>query len=432
MHRLSARVLWALCLLGGVACEDDPDGSVQSPARASDAGADAANGDDTDEPKGETRDASATDKPESADHKYVLASVVFGTNNEQTSYLNIVDSLDKQELDYSKSIERPGWADLWVHDNKVFVSSREEKTITKYSLNEAGELIEEGVLNFSSYAVDVAFWSSTFVAKDKAYMIENVDDYIIWNPQTMEITGMFDLPELPEHEGLVQRAGTLDRANVIRDGKLYTPMYWSDEDYFRFSPDSRVVIIDIAKDEVVGTVEVPCAGLDIGSLDDDGNIYFSTWTSGVFEPLLGETEGNCVPKIAKGTDEAERAFTFKEVADGREGAAVRNFRDGKLLLSIFHNERVDFEAPDSDPAMLIGEKNWRTWVYDPATKNAEQIAGLDWNAGATYVVPVGDMHYVLVPGTEYASTTVVAVDKDLQTSERFEVRGWGTRLFQVR
>jgi len=421
MHRVSARVLWALCLLGGVACEDEPDEPVPPETSASsDAGADAA------------REPENTDKSEPKNHKYVLASVVFGTNNEQTSYLNVVDSLDKQALDYSKAIERPGWADLWVHEGKVFVSSREEKTITKYSLSEEGELVEEGVLNFSSYAVDVAFWSSTFVAKDKAYMIENVDAYIVWNPETMEITGMFDLPDLPERDGLVQRAGTLDRANVIRDGKLYTPMYWSDDDYFRFSPDSRVVIIDIAKDEVVNTVEAPCAGLDIGSIDDDGNIFFSTWTSGVFEPLLGESEGNCVAKIAKGSEEAERAFTFKEVAEGREGAAARNFRDGKLFLSIFHDERVDFDAPDSDPAMLIGEKNWRTWVYDPAAAKAELVESLDWNAGATYVVPIGDAHYVLVPGDEYAATTVVAVDKDLETSERFELRGWGTRLFQVR
>jgi hypothetical protein len=424
MHKISARVLWALCLLGCGACDDDPDQSARDAAA-----------DDKSDATTETQDAGAsteTESPDTDDHKYVLASVVFGANGEQTSYLNIVDSLGKQELDYNKSIERPGWADLWVHEGKVFVSSREDKTITRYSLNAQGELVEEGQLNFSSYAVDVAFWSSTFVAKDKAYMIENVNEYIVWNPETMEITGQFDLPELPEHKDLIQRAGTLDRANVIRDGKLYTPMYWSDEDYFRFSPNSRIVIIDIAKDEVLRTVEAPCAGLDIGSVDDNGNIFFSTWTSGVFEPLLGESAGNCVASIAKGADEATSAFTFKEVADGREGAAVRNFRDGKLFMSIFHNERVDVEAPDSDPAMLIGENNWRTWVYDPATESSEQVAGLDWNAGATYVVPIGDAHYVLVPGTDYGSTTVVSVDKDLNTSERFTLRGWGTRLFQVR
>jgi hypothetical protein len=424
-------VLGALCLFGFLACEDEPeDSKAQSAAGSSDAAVDDAS---LNKSKSDHKSADAgAANDSSGNHKYVLASVVFGANDEQTSYLNVVDSLEKQELDYGKAIERPGWADLWVHEGRVFVSSREEKTITKYSVSDAGELVEEGVLNFSSYAVDVAFWSSTFVAKDKAYMIENVDDYVIWNPETMEITGVFDLPELPEHEGLIQRAGTLDRANVIRDGLLYTPMYWSDEDYFRFSPDSRIVVIDIGRDEVLRTVEAPCAGLDIGSIDDKGDIYFSTWTSGVFEPLLGESTGNCVAKIENGAQDATTAFTFKAVAEGREGAAVRSFRDGKLFMSIFHDERVDFDAPDADPAMLLGEKNWRTWVYDTEKKSAEQVAGLDWNSGATYVVPIDDAHYVLVPGSDYASTTVVSVDKNLKTSERFELRGWGTRLFQVR
>jgi hypothetical protein len=67
-------------------------------------------------------------------------------------------------------------------------------------------------------------------------MIEGVRGYVSWNPESMEITGTFDLPELEDRGALLLRAGTLDRANVIRDGKLYTPMYWSDEDYAEFAP----------------------------------------------------------------------------------------------------------------------------------------------------------------------------------------------------
>lgn len=81
---------------------------------------------------------------------------------------------------------------------------------------------------------------------------------------------------------------------------------------------------------------------------------------------------------------------------------------------------------------MIGERNWRTWLYDPAKKSAAPIEGLDWNTGATYVSRLGDQHYVLVPDSGYASTTVVSVSADLSTSARFEMRGWGTRLFQLR
>ena len=366
------------------------------------------------------------------DPKYVVGSVVFSPEGE-TSYLNIVDSLEPQTLDYEKALELPGWADLWTHEGFLYVTSRENSTVTKYTITDANDFVEEGKISFTGYGeVDVAFWSNTFVAADKAYMINGTGNYVIWNPLTLEITGELELPELPEHAPFLLRAGTLDRSNVIRDGKLYQPMYWSDADYAQFSPDSRVVVIDIATDSVDEVIDVPCAGIDIGTKDDDDNLYFSTWTSGVYEPLLLGADPNCVAKIAAGENTATNGFTYADIAEGREGAAVRGFRDGRLLLSIFYDEKVDFTAEDADPWELLGGSNWRTWLYDPADGSAEEVAELDWNSGATYVFPIDELHYVLVPSTDYAATTVVALDADLKATPAFDLQGWGTRLFKLR
>jgi hypothetical protein len=38
---------------------------------------------------------------------------------------------------------------------------------------------------------------------------------------------------------------------------------------------------------------------------------------------------------------------------------------------------------------------------------------------------------VMVPSTNYEATSVVALEDDLTTSTRFEMRGWATRLFAV-
>jgi hypothetical protein len=291
--------------------------------------------------------------------------------------------------------------------------------------------VPEATLSFADYGeVDVAFWSNTFVAPDKAYMINGVGGYVIWNPLSMQITGTFDLPELPARDNLLLRAGTLDRSNVIRDGVLYQPMYWSDEDYAVFAPDSRIVAIDIATDSVIETIEAPCAGLDIGTRDAAGNLYFSTWTSGVYQPLLLGSESNCVARIAAGSNSAEASFSFAEVADGREGSAVRHFDDGKLLFSVFYDERVDFTG--ADPWELIAERNWRTWLYDPVSASAAPVEQLDWNSGATYVFSVDDLSYVLVPSTDYEATNVVGLQSDLGAVPAFTLRGWGTRLFKLR
>lgn len=412
--------LAALCAMAWLLCGCGDEGSsAENSSRAAtrDGGAGVRGGDGGD--------------PGARSAKYVVGSVVFSPDGEQT-YISVLDSLEPQEIDYTEAVELAGWADLWVHEGHVYVSSREEATVTKYSVSDDGELVDEGTLSFLDYGdVDVAFWSNTFVAPDKAYMIEGVAGYVIWDPVRMEITGTFDLPAMPERDGLLVRAGTLDRANVIRDGKLYQPMYWSDEDWAVFAPDSRVVVIDIASDEVLDTIEAPCAGLDIGTRDDAGNLYFSTWTSGVYQPLVLGDEGNCVAKIPAGGSTAEIAFTFADVAGGREGAAVRHFEQGQLLLSVFHDDRVQLDEAE-DPWALIADRNWRTWIYDPETAGAEPVEMLDWNSGATYVFHVDDAHYVMVPSTDYAATNVVELRTDSSVTEAFELRGWGTRLFQVR
>lgn len=247
----------------------------------------------------------------------------------------------------------------------------------------------------------------------------------------MVITGTFDLPDLPSREGLLARAGTLDRANVIREGKLYQPMYWSDADYAVFAPDSRIVVIDIASNQVEAAIDAPCAGLDIGALDEAGNLYFSTWTGGIYQPLVLGDPGNCVARIAAGQATADVAFTFADVADGREGAAVRHFDDGKLLLSVFHDERVDFDGAEA-PWALISDRNWRTWLHDPQAAQTTPVDALDWNSGATYVFRVDDVNHVMVRSTDYAERAVVALSGALEATELFEMRGWGIRLFKLR
>jgi hypothetical protein len=364
---------------------------------------------------------------------YALASAVFGADGDTTTYVSILDTLDPQTIDYADAIELPGWADLWVHDGHVFVSGGESPTVTKYSVDDRGRLVEEATISFQSYGLaSTAFWDNTFVTPDKAYMINGTTGYVVWNPSTMEIGGTIALPALEAREGLVPRAGTLDRANVIRDGKLFQPMYWSDADYARFAPESRIVVIDIATDTVETVLSAPCAGADVGTIDAAGNLYFSTWTGGIYAPLvIPDTPPNCVIKVPAGETTAAVAFTFPDVTDGREGAAVKHLGDGKLLFSVFHDERVDLVNAE-DPFKLIGEKNWRLWSYDPTSGSAAPMESVDWNSGAVYTFDVDDSLHALIPGTDYASTTLYDLGDGSAATPLFDTRGWAIRLFHIR
>jgi hypothetical protein len=364
------------------------------------------------------------------DANYVVASVVFGPQG-QTSYLNVLASLDAQTIDYTRAVELPGWADVWVHEGRVFVSSGDAPTITRYAVGSDGALTPDGTVSFTSYGlVDAAFWSNTFVAPDKGYMINGTSEYVVWNPETMEITGTIPFPTIGEREGLIARAGTTDRSNVIRDGKLYQPLYWGDEDYVLFAPDSKIAVFDIATDTVETVIDAPCSAPDVGTMDDAGNLYFSTWSGGVYGPLQLEQPPNCVTRIPAGSTTAEVAFTFAGVAEGREGAAVRHIGEGRLVFPVFHHERVDFESGE-DPWTLIGEKNWRLWSYDRQSGAAAVIDSVDWNSGAPYIFPIEGRTHLLIPGTDYASSTVYSLDDQAVATPLFEVRGWAMRLFAL-
>jgi hypothetical protein len=406
--------------LGVVACGGDDTTTMLGLAPAA--------GDETPSPG----DAPADAPEPGTGAKYVVSSAVFDPDGSTTTLINVLDSLDVQTLDYDVAVELAGWADVWVHEGYVYVSDGEAPTITRYTLADDGRLEPGPSLSFAAYGlIESAFWNNTFVAPDKGYMINGVTEYVIWDPIRMQVTGTLPLPEIGERSGLLVRAGTTDRSNVIRDGLLYQPMYWSDEDYAVFADDSRIAVFDIAGDRLVDVLDAPCSGLDVGTRDAAGNLYFSTWTGGVLGPFIFDAPQNCVATIPAGQDVASLGFRFADVTNGREGAAARELGDGKLMLSVFHDERVDFET-EEDPWAALAANNWRAWVYDPKSGIATPSESIGWNSGATYLFHVDEQPVLLVPGLDYETTSLYVLDERLFASPRFDTRGWATRVFRAR
>lgn len=362
---------------------------------------------------------------------YVVASAVFGPEGTST-YVSVLHDLGAQELDYDKAAEFSGWSDVWAHDGHVYVSDGESPEVTRYTVDDTGALVPGATVSFANYGlVDAAFWNNTFVAPDKAYMINGVAEYVIWNPQTMEITGTLPIPAQAEKDGLLVRAGTTDRANVVRDGKLYQPMYWSDEDYAHFAPTSRVAVFDVATDTLVDVFDAPCPGLDVGTIDDDGTIWLSSWTGSVVAPLMWDEAPNCTVKIPAGTDAPTPAFAYADVTDGRQGAALKHVGGDRLVFSVFHDERVEL-TEDADPWALVGGENWHLWSYDADAGTATELDTVAWNSGAIYTFMADDQPYLLVPATDYGASTIYTLDDGFGATPLFDTRGWSIRLFKVR
>lgn len=361
---------------------------------------------------------------------YVTSSLVFGADG-TTSYVSVLADLNAQTIDYTKAREFGDLADVWSYDGAVFVTEATNKTITRFAVKN-GALVEEGKLSLANYGpTDVGFWRNTFISPTKAYFLNNTDGYVIWNPTDMVITGTLALPTLETRAGYMTYPGYTDRSAVIRDGKLYQPLYWTDDTYFQMTPDSRIAVFDVASDTSVGLLTAPCPGLDYVTQGDDGSLYFSSWIFAAGGALVLHEADTCVVKLPPGSDTPSVAFHFKDVADARQGAALHSIGNGKAIMSVLHGEHAVID-PDTDAGDVTYADNWRFWLYDFASNTAEMIPALDWNDGGQYFFTIDGKNYLLVSKSDYSATSVFDLGDTSAPTPLFDTQGWAIRLFKVR
>jgi hypothetical protein len=367
------------------------------------------------------------------DSRFVLCTIV--TDDEgSTAYVSVLPSLDLggASVSQERAREFPGDADLWVRGGKIFVASGDEPTITRYAVDEQGDLIQEQTLSFAGQGVQsAAFWNNTFVSDERAYMANGVSEYVIWNPTSMLIEGTIELPALPDRDGLVATAGLADRANQVVGGKLYQPIYWTDSDSARRTDDSRIAVIDVERGEFLEYLSAPCPGLDYSTRAADGRLYFSNWTGGVGTHYVLGTAPNCVAALDPIDGSVRRAFEFSEVTGGHEGAALAYVDGDRFSMSVFHEEKVADLAAAADPFEIIADRNWQLYSYEARSGNAAPVGGIDWNSGAVYYTRVGSRLLPLVPGENYASTDVYDLGDGTQATPLFATSGWVLRVFAL-
>lgn len=378
--------------------------------------------------------ANSGPEPEgTSEHYYPTSSVVFGDDG-QSTYVSLLRSLDSQEIDPAKAREFAGWADMWVHDGKVFMTDGEAPELTRYSVTQTGSLVEEGRLSFQNYGTDTAaFWRNRFVASDKAYLfVMDERRIVVWDPSAMRISRTFDLPELADR-GAHTPYVTIDRGAIVRGNRLYATVGWGDWDNYSLANDSVILVIDTEHDEVVDVLAVPCPDLNVASMDDRGDIYFSNWVYGIGPSLFEAGAATCAVRVKAGENTLDDSWSlaFAEVTGGRQAAALRLIGGGKALISVFHHERVEI-TPEADRWMIADSANWRSWTLDVDTLEAAELDGLDWHAGGFYASRIDGRNHVFIPSADYSSTKGFELFPSGAVEPRWTATGWVTRLFKVR
>jgi hypothetical protein len=370
--------------------------------------------------------------PPPAPPLYAIASTVFLPETE-TTYVNLIESLDVAQIDYTKSVEFPGRAAIGTFGGWLYVSDGEAPEIARLSVS-GPQPREVGRLSFANFGLETAAvdeWATTFVNEGKAYLF-NADSgsHIVWNPASMQITGEIEAPDL------VRKNLSLDGSTaVIRGDRLYRTFFWKDWKAYRTSTEQVLATYDVTTDTLVGTApETRCPGLNNRvERDETGALYFSNWIYNVTETLVRDAPRSCALRILPGADGFDPGWVlpFAELTQMREAAGLSYLGNGKAFLAVFHHERVMIDAM-TDPNELALSPNWRLWGVDLAQRTARPLEGIDWLVGGYSTVRLDGRTFVLVPGDELAKTSVYEITGGGRATLRFEARGFAYQFVKIR
>jgi hypothetical protein len=361
-----------------------------------------------------------------------LASTWIATDEMTNTYVAVIDSLEGDELDLSNPLEIGGYGDAWVSDGAVFVADGESPTVTRYTLDDDGQLEAGDTLDFSAYGVTgAAFYDNDVLSPTKAYLA-NVSglEYVVWNPTTMEITGTAAWPEIDFGEGLMPFHSYTDRGGAVVDGLYFHGIYAHDEDFFRFGDHSLITVWDIETDELVDMIEVPCPMMDVASVGDDGYLYVSGWS---YMPLsfdAGYSEVNCAARIDLETRELDQDWLldYSEALDGEQGSGLRAVSGHEGIFAVFHGSGVEVVDNIDIWELDVGDDDWELYSIDLDTRDVEPT-GVLFSDGSYYESHVdGDYYVYLGAGTQtqvYQRTGGAYVKK-------LKAAGWMSRLFRLR
>ncbi|UJR83180.1 hypothetical protein [Sandaracinus amylolyticus] len=355
-----------------------------------------------------------------------------------TSYLALLDSLDIDEIDTTRTREYGGGrAHLQAYNGWLFVGEAQSPTVIRYSVDDGGELVEEGRVSFASYGIESAViddWAVTFLSPTKAYLMIFADGRtVIWNPTTMEITGEIAPPDNLLREGLSLEGSPA----AVRGNLLFRTFNWVNYDTAEYSTDFLLAIYDTDTDElleVVTETRCPVPG-NLVHEDEAGNIYFSNWLWPLAGTIMRDAPESCVLRIAPGETRFDPEWTldYSDATEGHHGAMFTYVGDGQALASAFYEERTSFDET-TNPWSYLGTLNWRIWSFDlDDPSSGAPLEGIDFNGGAFTPVQFDERLFLMVPGGEAEGyATQIYEVANGQATPGVRLPGWSYQFVKLR
>jgi hypothetical protein len=355
---------------------------------------------------------------------YVVATVV-STEDSDTGYLLTVPSLEPgTTFDLSNAVEvSPSLAYAKPGSSRFYSATMDDPTITRWQVDDQGTLVPEDdtIISFANLGIRHAWpLDPTQIYSDrKAYFTDDANRRIVvWNPESMEITGTIDL-DIAAPGALVPMLSL-----TVRKDRVLVVVSWEEDyengDWSRFGDHVQVFGIDPKTDTVVETSEDPrCNQLTWSFQTTDGTAYLSpmSWFAPI-RAMLGEERGvePCGVRIVPPDTSFDQGYRVEldALTGGRPTGNLFLVNDDVAFVRAWHEELVSpLDEDKANWADVLTEAGFLWWRWQLGDDEAHLVTGQEPGAGeVSGMLEVDGKRYLPRIKSDYSSTTLDELDPD--------------------
>ncbi|MEM7156553.1 MAG: hypothetical protein AAF799_27145 [Myxococcota bacterium] len=368
---------------------------------------------------------------------HILASVVI-TDVGRTTYLQVTNELSGH-LGNETGIEIAGQAEFFVEGRNLYVGLSEEPTWVKYEIGEDLQITEVSRMSLATFGLPNIDFGNAIVDADTAVSISSQALLaIVWNPQTMEITGTVDLGHMADPD--------LDLENwttTAHDGLVYIPARWGSVLAASVAPRVHLTVVDPDALEVVAIAEDErCSSGGRIVFDEAGYGYVMGDGRNYGAQLAAQLAGdpvpeNCLLRIPPGGTDFEEGYfhTIKSLTGGVESITELETNangGGYGFAKMFHPDQLP-DGVDAVDFSLWGYNAHRLWRIQLGDEpSAEPVEGAPYSIVGFAGSEVDGQLYVGESEDAGASSTVYAVDAEANLATPvFTMDGYFHGLFRL-
>ncbi len=377
-------------------------------------------------------DASSGPNGSSSEPLYALSTLIFDDTS-ASAYVAFMDSLDGQTVSLSSAEEFAGWSSIAVQDGALFVGGGEAPELTRYDVSGSGELGNGETLNFTDYGLSsVSFSFNAFVDEARAHLSLEETARVVWDHRELTVSGTTETPQIARQRDNLKVSAANFEGIAVRKGEVLWPYFWHDADWYEFHQQSQIALYDAAG-VVRKVIDAPCPALNIATQDEQGNVYFSGMVDTLAHQLLAPQSSleRCVVRVNAGEDEIAEGWPrrFEELTGGRPAGRFYYLRDGKGVLTVFHQERATLDPED---VSSIFADHWGLWLVDLNAWQASPIEAWGFTSSNVLFSKVDGRAFLHVVKSDFSETTFYDVAVDGSVTPQITAPGYGAALVKVR